>query len=100
MRYPTSLDAFDELVYCDSEYYAPAGHLPRTICVVAYQQRANRVTRWWLWGKRAPPTPAVFSAPRTLFLSYQIPAELVLFRSLGWALPETVLDLNMEVRNL
>jgi DNA polymerase-1 len=100
MRYPVSLDAFDELVFCDSEYYAPAGHKPRGICVVAYQQRANRVTRWWLWRRRPPPPPALFTAPRTLFLSYQIPAELVLFQVLGWALPETVVDLNMEVRNL
>lgn len=100
MRYPVSLDSFHELVFCDSEYYAPAGYLPRAICVVAYQQRASRVTRWWLWGKRAPPTPAIFSAPHTLFISYQLPAELVLFQTLGWSLPETVLDLNVEVRNL
>ena len=96
--YPASLDAFDEIVHCDTEYHLVAGNLPQDICIVLYEQRARRVTRLWLWGRRSPP-PAMVTSRRILFVAYTATAELVLFQVLGWPLPPYVLDLNVEMRN-
>jgi hypothetical protein len=52
--YPASLEAFDEIVYGDTEFHLINGNLPHPICVVLYEQRARRVTRLWLWGRRPP----------------------------------------------
>jgi hypothetical protein len=35
--YPRSLDEFDEIIFCDSEFHAPDGCLPKPICVVFYE---------------------------------------------------------------
>jgi DNA polymerase I len=99
MRYPVSLDYFEEIIYGDAEYYAPDGHLPAMICVVLYRLKSRRIIRWWLWGKRAPSPPPILLSPKTLFVSYFLPAELVPFQVMGWPLPAYCLDLNIESRN-
>lgn len=100
MRYPSSFTAFREIVFVDTEYHAPSGHLPELICLVASHLRAKRTTRMWLWKKRAPaPLPVLYAAD-TLVVAYTAAAELIAFRQLGWPFPSYVLDLNVEVRNL
>jgi DNA polymerase I len=98
--YPCSLDEFDEVIFCDSEFHAPDGCLPEPICVVFYELRKRRVTRVWLWG-RGPPfgAPPVAFSEKTLFVSFVAGAELILFKVLQWPLPTHVLDLNVEARN-
>jgi DNA polymerase-1 len=95
-----SLDDFRELIFCDTEFYAPPGHRPLPICLVMYEYRAQRVTRYWLWERAAPYPPAVLSSPTTLFVAYLATAELSVFAALGWPFPRHVLDLYIEARNL
>jgi DNA polymerase I len=99
--YPCSLDEFDEIVFCDSEFHAPDGCLPKPICVVFYELRKRRITRVWLW-ERGPPfdAPPIAFSKKTLFVSYMATAELVLFKVLQWPFPTYVLDLNVEARNV
>jgi DNA polymerase-1 len=97
--YPRALEAFEEIVYCDTEFHVADGDRPQPICVVWYEQRARRVSRWWLWGRAAPFPPAIFRSKHNLFVAYTATAELVVFQVLGWPLPQHVLDLNVEMRN-
>src|SRR5688572_15415433 len=71
-----SLDDFSEIVFCDTEFYAPAGHRPVPICLVMYEHHARRVTRYWLWERAAPFPPAILRSPTTLFVAYLVTAEL------------------------
>jgi DNA polymerase-1 len=97
--YPRALEAFEEVVHCDTEFHAPDGQRPQPICLVLYEQRARRVTRLWLWERTTPFPPAILTARRSLFVAYTATAELMVFQVLGWPLPRYVLDLNVEVRN-
>jgi DNA polymerase-1 len=98
--YPHSLDAFDEIVFCDAEFHVTDGNLPLLICLVLYELRARRVTRIWLWGRVTPLPPAVLRSRRVLVVAYTATAELVVLHVLRWPLPRYVLDLNVEVRTL
>lgn len=98
--YPTFFDWFDEIVFVDTEFYVIDGNLPTVICVVFYELRARRVTRLWLWGRRAPEPPGFLRSSRALFIAYTATAELVVFLVLDWPMPRYVLDLNVEMRNV
>jgi DNA polymerase-1 len=95
-----TLDAFEEIWACDTEYSAPTGHRPTPICLVARELRTGRTVRLW-----ADEMASRYSAPfrtdsRSLFVAYAAAAELSVFRVLGWAAPARVLDLYFEFRVL
>jgi DNA polymerase I len=98
--YPRSLDAFDEIVYGDTEFHVTEGNLPQTICVVLHEQRARHTTPVWMFEREAPSPPAILHSKRMLFVAYTATAELMVFHTLGWPLPPYVLDLNVEMRNI
>jgi DNA polymerase I len=100
MYYPLSLSAFDEIVYCDTEFHAPPGERPIPICLVLYEHQAKRITRYWLWERVPPRPPAILYRHKILFVAYLATAEFSVFQALGWPLPKYVLDLYIEVRNL
>jgi DNA polymerase I len=97
--YPRTLEAFAEVVYCDTEFHQPPGELPEPICLVWFAHRARRLGRLWLWGREAPPPPSIFHAPRVLFVAYLASAECSVLHALRWPLPRYVLDLYAEMRN-
>jgi hypothetical protein len=91
-----TLDSFDEVWFADFEYRAPDGECPAVHCGVFRELRSGQTIR--LFGDElAALHEAPFSiGPRTLFVSFFASAELGCFLSLGWPLPERILDLYVE----
>ena len=94
-------DGLDRLPYreiwlCDFEYFGANGDIPTPVCMVAREARSGRTLRIWrneLIGLTAPPFD---TGPDALFVAYFASAEFGCFLSLGWELPERILDLFTE----
>ena len=92
----TYLDEYREVWFCDFEFRADPGERPVIHCMVAKELRSGRTFR--LWGDELG-AEAPFSVDAdALFVAYYAPAELGCFLSLGWPLPERILDLYVEFR--
>jgi hypothetical protein len=90
------LKRFRRIVLLDFEFSQPPGYPPKPVCCVTLDPRTGRLTRTWLWGKRAAcPYPV---GPDTLVICYLATAELTCHLSLGWPLPANVLDLCIEFK--
>jgi hypothetical protein len=88
---------FNSIWAVDFEFDAPAGERQSVACLVALELRSGRLIRLWQDEiGTAPPYPI---GPNDLFVAYYASAELGCHLSLGWPLPETVLDLFTEFRN-
>lgn len=93
-----TLADFDAIICFDFEFGAPPGERPAPRCVVARELRTGMEWRVWLDGMKAPcPYPV---GPRTLFLAYYASAEIACHLVLGWPVPENVIDLYVEFKNL
>ncbi len=91
---------FKEIWCVDFEFYAPDGHCPEVICMVAKELRSQKVIRLSesrLHGRRKAPFDVGEAA---LIVAYYASAEMGCFLSLGWPLPQHVLDLYIEFRIL
>jgi DNA polymerase I len=88
---------FAEIWLVDFEFHAGRGDLPQPVCLVAFELRSGRKLRVWQdeFGA-SPPYP---TGPDTLFVAYYASAELGCHLTLGWPLPERILDLFVEFRN-
>jgi DNA polymerase I len=89
---------FDTVWCIDTEYYAPEGELPVVHCLVAKEFFTGQTMRFW-----RDDLERMFLAPfdtgkRSLTVSYYAAAEASAFLSLGWPLPERMLDLFVEFR--
>ncbi|MEO1994752.1 MAG: DNA polymerase I, partial [Planctomycetaceae bacterium] len=91
------LDQFKEIWLVDFEFCAPPGERPTPLCLVAREFRSNELVRIWL--DNPPESPPFDSGPDSLFVAYFASAEFSCFLSMGWQLPERVLDLYCEFRN-
>ncbi len=85
---------FREVWALDFEFISESGALPIPVCIAAKEIGSNRVIR--LWQDELGPTPPFSTGPETLFVAFQISAELGCFNVLGWPLPQRVLDLWVE----
>jgi DNA polymerase-1 len=88
------LDYFREIWLADFEFVAKDGERPDVVCLVCHELRSRRTQRLWRdqLGAAAPyPTDA-----GSLFVAFFASAELACHRSLGWAMPERILDLYVE----
>lgn len=91
---------FREVWLADFEFAAADGDTPSVICLVAREVISGRQVHLWqdaLITLTHPPYPTDASA---LFVAYYSSAELGCHLALGWPLPERVLDLYCEFRNL
>lgn len=84
--------------------FGPAGGVegnpPAPVCLVARNLCTNQTVRLWreeLLKRSSAPFPIDKSS---LFVAYYASAEMGCFLSLGWPMPEYVLDLYVEFRNL
>ena len=87
-----------EIWAVDFEFRAEPGENPAPICLVARELRSGRTIRVWqdeLLQMERPPYP---TGPDALFVAYYASAELGCHLSLGWPVPERVLDLFAEFR--
>jgi len=92
------LAAFDEVWAVDFEFIAHDGEAPIPICLTAIELKTNRLVRQWLDEFGA--TPPYRTDARALFVAYYASAEIGCHLALGWPIPERVLDLFTEFRNL
>ncbi len=92
------LEEFREIWLVDFEFYAPDGEIPKPVCLVATECHSGRTLRVWL--EVPPSTPPYSLGKDSLFVAYYASAELGSHLALGWPLPENVLDLFVEFRNL
>ena len=95
-----TLASVRETVFIDAEHRGTdTGNRPHTVCIVAKEYKSGREFRMWL--DDCPRTkPPFASGPDVLFVCYFAPSELGCYLSLGWELPEHVVDLYPEFRNL
>jgi hypothetical protein len=89
---------FKEIWAVDFEYIAKSGENPEPVCLVAWELRSGRKLR--LWRDEFGTTPPYPTGPDVLFVCYYASAEIGCHLSLGWSMPERVLDLFTEFRNL
>ncbi len=94
------LAKFREIVYLDFEFRALAGDRPAPVCYVAIEQRSGRVFKQWLDGGKPVKKPPFANGPDVLQAAFFASAEWGCYLQLGWKLPENVIDLYAEFRNL
>ena len=93
-----SLDCFEEIWLCDTEYTASPGCRVQPICLVAKEARTGREIRLWEDGLGHIHQAPFRTDERSLFVAYAVAAELGVFHVLGWPPPRRVLDLYTEFR--
>ena len=102
------LSNYREIVACDFEFNGgiglepvdPAdkqGNVPNVICGVFLELRTG--TKKCFWHGEFPSTPPFGTGPETLWLGFMSSAEWGSFLSLGWPLPEHILDPFVEFKN-
>jgi len=92
------LDAFEEIVLCDFEFYGADGDRPNVVCLCARELRSGREFR--LWRDQLGNEPPYRIDDKTLFVAYYASAELCCHLALKWKLPRNILDLFAEFRCL
>jgi DNA polymerase family A len=92
------LAAFREIVLVDFEFEAGHGERQKPVCLCACELRSGRKHR--MWREELPLTPPYPTGADVLFVSFYASAELGCHLALGWPLPQRVLDLYAEFRNL
>jgi DNA polymerase I len=97
MNIPALLTQFGDVILCDFEFWGPDGSLKEPVCVAWKSLRTGYVGTLWRdqFGAESP-FPV---SPGTLFVAYNVEAELQCFLQLGWDLPVHVLDLLTEHRH-
>ena len=88
---------FAEIWAVDFEFGAEPGENPEPVCLVAWELRSGRRLHVWRddFGA-APPYP---TGSDVLFVAYYASAEISCHLSLGWPVPQRVLDPFTEFRN-
>jgi hypothetical protein len=91
---------FQEIVLADFEFHQPPGELPSPVCLVAMELNRGVKHRIWMDELAILKEPPYQTGPDCLFVAYYASAELGCYLSLGWEMPENVLDLYTEFRLL
>jgi hypothetical protein len=81
-------------IFLDFEFYPRIGCNPQPICVTWFDYAVSKEGRMWLWGE-TPPCPFPMTED-TVFIAYNIAAEISCFLALGWPLPTNAIDLWLE----
>jgi DNA polymerase I len=90
--------AFREIVVADTEFTVIAGERQVPVCLVAHALRSGR--RFRIFEGQFGSGPPYATGPDVLFVAFYASAELGTYRALGWKMPERILDLFIEFRNL
>jgi DNA polymerase I len=86
---------YNEVVLVDFEFSQPDGEVVQRIdCMVVHRLKAGTTSR--LWGDQLGPTPPYSTGPDTLFVAFNVAAEMSCHLALGWPMPARVLDLYAE----
>jgi DNA polymerase-1 len=96
-------DNFPVVWLVDFEFSAPSGERPTPLCLVAREFFTGRLIRVWLDGDESLHgcNGLPFDVgPEVLYVAFYASAELGCHLAMGWPMPERVLDLYCEFRNL
>ncbi len=80
----------------DTEFYAPDGHFPRVLCLVAKELKSGDIIR--LWEDDLCQLPPFDVGSDNLFIAYYASAEIGCHFQLGWAPPTHLIDMYTEFR--
>jgi DNA polymerase I len=89
---------FREIVLIDFEFEIGKGERPVPVCFVAHELQSGR--RFRCFQDQLGLAPPYASGPGVLFVAFYASAELGCYRVLGWPMPEHILDLFCEFRDL
>lgn len=92
---------FNEVWLVDFEFsQSPGEKYPDVHCVVAKELNSKRTLRIWSDELHTLTTPPYSVGNGSLFIAYYAAAELACHRALGWKLPQNILDLCVEFKNM
>jgi len=95
MEWRKSLETFDEIWICDTEYTQVRGNpISETHCIVATEVNSGRTVKEWVGVESSCPLDL---SGNCLFVSWSN-AELMFWLAKGWELPEYYIDLMTEYR--
>jgi hypothetical protein len=89
---------FREIVIADSEFATLPGERPVPTCFVGHELISGRTFR--IFQPQFGSSPPWATGPDVPFVAYYSSAEFGCYREIGWPLPERVIDLFVEFRNL
>jgi DNA polymerase-1 len=89
---------FAEIWAVDFEFGAKAGENPTPVCLVARELRSGRKFR--VWHDQFGAVPPYPTGSNVLFVAYYASAEIGCHLTLDWPVPQRLLDLFTEFRNL
>lgn len=94
------LEQFSEVWGLDFEFESPVSEPPRPVCMVARELRSGACIRMFREDLLACGTPPYSVGSDSLIVAYAASAEMANHLELNWPLPENILDLFAEFRNL
>lgn len=94
-----TISSFSEVWLVDFEFSATSGEPPNVVCLVARELYTGEVLRLWKDDLETMNSAPYSVGSRALFVAYYASAEMGCHLSLGWQMPEHVLDLFVEFRN-
>ena len=80
----------------DTEFYGADADLKTPVCLVVRELLTGTVQRYWQDDLNTMPRAPFDTGPEALFVCYFAPAELGIFRQLGWELPQRIFDCFTE----
>ncbi len=92
-------DRYRQVWVVDFEFVALPGERPAPVCVAAKELKSGQVARIWL-GDGSRPFPLYPTGPDVLIVGFYTSAEMGCHLALGWPVPDNILDLYAEFRNL
>ncbi|NRP52385.1 MULTISPECIES: DNA polymerase [unclassified Marinobacterium] len=86
--------------FVDFEFIATNGNNPEVVCLVAHEYLSGRTLRYWQDELAQMEEPPYDIGKDSVFVAYYASAEMNCHLALGWEMPERVVDLYVEFRNL
>ena len=96
----SALLPYKEVWMVDFEFSAPPGERQKVICMVARGFKTGKTLRIWEEELGTMAKPPFSIGADALYVAYYASAEMGCHLSLGWLMPENLLDLFTEFRNL
>jgi len=95
-----TISQFHEIWFVDFEFSVSPGEQPVPVCLVAWDLKTGRKLRIWQDQLQNMSGPPYSINKKSLFVAYYASAEIGCHLTLKWPLPENILDLFIEFRNL
>ena len=89
---------FREVWVADFEFAAQTGERPEPLCLAARELGSGQIVRVWQDELFQLPRPPYSIGKDCLFVAYYASAEMGCHATLGWQMPENVLDLFAEFK--